>query len=96
MVRAADAVDEAPRIGRQRSPAAGVRTAPHSRGVVGRTAGLLVARERIDAHRAVGTAAPDLAAPHAAGSDSPWTAWMSSSTLSVVPMAAMPAWRTWL
>ncbi len=33
---------------------------------------------------------------HGIGSASPWTAWMSSSTRRVVPIAEMPAWTTWL
>ncbi|MEZ7007428.1 ANTAR domain-containing protein [Streptomyces sp. AD55] len=50
--RAARAVNEAVRIERQRASAAGVRTAPLSRGVIDQAVGIVVARERTDAERA--------------------------------------------
>ncbi|MET9775181.1 GAF and ANTAR domain-containing protein [Streptomyces sp. NPDC006367] len=51
--RAADAVNEALRIERQRASAADVRTALISRSVIDQAVGILMARERIDAHRAM-------------------------------------------
>ncbi|MET8568082.1 GAF and ANTAR domain-containing protein [Streptomyces sp. NPDC004783] len=52
-VRAADAVNEALRIERQQSSAADVRTALLSRSVIDQAVGILMARERIDAQRAL-------------------------------------------
>ncbi|MCG8970827.1 MULTISPECIES: GAF and ANTAR domain-containing protein [Streptomyces] len=52
-VRAADVVNEALRIERQRSSAADVRTALISRSVIDQAVGILMARERIDAQRAM-------------------------------------------
>ncbi|MYR42551.1 GAF and ANTAR domain-containing protein [Streptomyces sp. SID5910] len=52
-VRAGEAVGEAVRIERQRSSAADVRTALLSRSVIDQAVGILMARERIDAHRAL-------------------------------------------
>ncbi|MFC7895615.1 GAF and ANTAR domain-containing protein [Streptomyces sp. NPDC057381] len=51
--RAADAVNEALRLERQRASAADVRTALLSRSVIDQAVGILMARERIDAHRAL-------------------------------------------
>ncbi|WP_217162976.1 GAF and ANTAR domain-containing protein [Streptomyces sp. AC512_CC834] len=51
--RAAEAVNEALRIERQQASAADVRTALLSRGVIDQAVGMLMARERIDAHRAM-------------------------------------------
>ncbi|CAM5435829.1 ANTAR domain-containing protein [Streptomyces violaceorubidus] len=51
--RAADAVNEALRIERQHASAADVRTALLSRSVIDQAVGMLMARERIDAHRAL-------------------------------------------
>ncbi len=50
---AADAVNEALRIERERASAADVRTALLSRSVIDQAVGMLMARERIDAHRAM-------------------------------------------
>lgn len=51
--RAADAVNEALRIERRQASAADVRTALLSRSVIDQAVGMLMARERIDAHRAL-------------------------------------------
>ncbi|OWA07423.1 antitermination regulator [Streptomyces sp. CS113] len=51
--RAADAVNEALRIERRQASAADVRTALISRSVIDQAVGMLMARERIDAHRAL-------------------------------------------
>ncbi|MFE9707017.1 GAF and ANTAR domain-containing protein [Streptomyces sp. NPDC005930] len=51
--RVSDAVDEALRIERQQASAADVRTALLSRSVIDQAIGMLMARERIDAHRAM-------------------------------------------
>ncbi|MGC0383663.1 GAF and ANTAR domain-containing protein [Streptomyces sp. SAI-129] len=51
--RAVDAVNEALRIERERASAADVRTALLSRSVIDQAVGMLMARERIDAHRAM-------------------------------------------
>lgn len=51
--RAADAVNEALRLERQQASAADVRTALLSRSVIDQAVGMLMARERIDAHRAL-------------------------------------------
>ncbi|MFJ6074705.1 GAF and ANTAR domain-containing protein [Streptomyces sp. NPDC093065] len=51
--RAADAVNEALRVERERASAADVRTALLSRSVIDQAVGMLMARERIDAHRAL-------------------------------------------
>lgn len=51
--RAADAVNEALRIERERASAPDVRTALLSRSVIDQAVGMLMARERIDAHRAM-------------------------------------------
>ncbi|MFE1584530.1 GAF and ANTAR domain-containing protein [Streptomyces sp. NPDC058737] len=51
--RAADAVNEARRIERERASASDVRTALLSRSVIDQAVGMLMARERIDAHRAM-------------------------------------------
>jgi hypothetical protein len=51
--RAAEAVNEALRIERERASAADVRTALLSRSVIDQAVGMLMARERIDAHRAM-------------------------------------------
>ncbi|MFI8947864.1 GAF and ANTAR domain-containing protein [Streptomyces sp. NPDC053750] len=51
--RAADAVNEALRVERQQASAADVRTALLSRSVIDQAVGILMARERIDAHRAL-------------------------------------------
>ncbi|MDA4885881.1 GAF and ANTAR domain-containing protein [Streptomyces sp. MS2A] len=51
--RAADAVNEALRIERERASASDVRTALLSRSVIDQAVGMLMARERIDAHRAM-------------------------------------------
>ncbi|MET7324709.1 GAF and ANTAR domain-containing protein [Streptomyces sp. NPDC005549] len=51
--RAADAVNEALRIEREGASVADVRTALLSRGVIDQAVGMLMARERIDAHRAM-------------------------------------------
>ncbi|MFJ2721481.1 ANTAR domain-containing protein [Streptomyces sp. NPDC087437] len=129
--RAADAVDLAPRLERDRAAVSDVRTALVSHSAIDQAIGVLTARERGDAGKALdrprhtsqhrNTKLRDLATDlvsrvtdparppvrrpvgqaagpvdYAAGSTVPWTAWMSSSTLRVVPMAAIPAWRTWL
>ncbi|MEU0223404.1 GAF and ANTAR domain-containing protein [Streptomyces sp. NPDC006284] len=52
-VRAADAVNEALRLERQQASAADVRTALLSRSVIDQAVGILMARERIDAHHAL-------------------------------------------
>lgn len=51
--RAADAVNEALRLERQQASAADVRTALLSRSIIDQAVGILMARERIDAHRAL-------------------------------------------
>ncbi|MEV8128453.1 GAF and ANTAR domain-containing protein [Streptomyces sp. NPDC085944] len=51
--RATDAVNEALRIERKRASATDVRTALLSRSVIDQAVGMLMARERIDAHRAM-------------------------------------------
>ncbi|GGQ27945.1 GAF and ANTAR domain-containing protein [Streptomyces mutabilis] len=51
--RAADAVNEALRLERQQASAADVRTALLSRSTIDQAVGILMARERIDAHRAL-------------------------------------------
>ncbi|WP_432080119.1 GAF and ANTAR domain-containing protein [Streptomyces sp. WAC 04229] len=51
--RAAAAVNEALRIERQQASAADVRTALLSRSVIDQAVGMIMARERIDAHRAM-------------------------------------------
>ncbi|MGW4549896.1 ANTAR domain-containing protein [Streptomyces violaceorubidus] len=51
--RAGDAVNEALRIEREQASAADVRTALLSRSVIDQAVGMLMARERIDAHRAL-------------------------------------------
>ncbi|WP_328658268.1 GAF and ANTAR domain-containing protein [Streptomyces sp. NBC_00334] len=51
--RASDAVNEALRIERQQASAADVRTALLSRSIIDQAVGMLMARERIDAHRAL-------------------------------------------
>ncbi|WP_395576090.1 ANTAR domain-containing protein [Streptomyces sp. BK79] len=51
--RAAYAVNEALRVERQRASAADVRTALLSRSVIDQAVGMLMARERIDAHQAM-------------------------------------------
>ncbi|MGC9380225.1 GAF and ANTAR domain-containing protein [Streptomyces sp. MH13] len=51
--RAAHAVNEALRLERQQASAADVRTALLSRSVIDQAVGMLMARERIDAHRAL-------------------------------------------
>ncbi|MDT0609818.1 GAF and ANTAR domain-containing protein [Streptomyces lancefieldiae] len=53
VARAADAVNEALRVERQQASAADVRTALLSRSVIDQAVGILMARERIDAHHAL-------------------------------------------
>lgn len=53
LVQGLDAVNEALRIERRQASAADVRTALLSRSVIDQAVGMLMARERIDAHRAL-------------------------------------------